>query len=198
MKGFGFLFLAALCGVSAQCAEVREGSVSMFVPGSYQSCSMAFVENGVAEAKEVNFVSTEGQSAEVNGKVYKIIDASEVGLGTLYFRQEGKRAFRLDAEQKTEVACYDFELKKGESFTAPDGIVWEVMDDRDTLINLPTGEAWSSHLQFVRQKEHPEVTDVWQEGVGSWHYGFFPPEQLPQICSCGAAQLSDGLPDVSH
>lgn len=178
MKGFGFLFLAALCGVSAQCAEVREGSVSMFVPGSYQSYSMAFVGNGEAEAKEVNFVSTEGQSAEVNGKVYKIIDASEVGLGTLYFRQEGKRAFRLDAEQKTEVACYDFELKKGESFTAPDGIVWEVMDDRDTLINLPTGDAWSSHLQFVRQKEHPEVTDVWQEGVGSWHYGFFTPEQL--------------------
>ena len=72
MKGFVFLFLAALCGVSAQCAEVREGSVSMFVPGSYQSCSMAFVGNGEAEAKEVNFVSTEGQSAEVNGKVYKI------------------------------------------------------------------------------------------------------------------------------
>lgn len=61
---------------------------------------MAFVGNGEAEAKEVNFVSTEGQSAEVNGKVYKIIDASEVGLGTLYFRQEGKRAFRLDAEQR--------------------------------------------------------------------------------------------------
>lgn len=89
MKGFVFLFLAALYGVSAQCAEVREDSVSMFVPGSYQSCSMAFVGNGEAEAKEVNFVSTEGQSAEVNGKVYKIIDASEVGLGTLYFRQEG-------------------------------------------------------------------------------------------------------------
>lgn len=52
MKGFGFLFLAALYGVSAQCAEVREGSVSMFVPGSYQSCSMAFVGNGEAEAGE--------------------------------------------------------------------------------------------------------------------------------------------------
>lgn len=51
MKGFGFLFLAALYGVSAQCAEVREGSASMFVPGSYQSCSMAFVGNGEAEAK---------------------------------------------------------------------------------------------------------------------------------------------------
>ena len=155
--------------------EVNDASA--FVPGCYQSYEMVLVgEDGALN--QVSLVSTANQQQVVNGLTYKVLDAGELGLGQLCFRQEDGRVYRLDADGQHEVLCYDFTLKAGDEFVSPDGTEWTVLSSRDTLMNLPMREQFSTHLLTLSQKANPQVQDTWQEGVGSWHYGPFTPDLL--------------------
>ena len=155
---------------------------SAFIPGCYQSYVMAFVDNDAA-MEQISMVSTADKVAEMNGRKYKTLDAGEAGLGTLYFRQEGGKVYRLTDDGQGEILCYDFGLKPNEEFTAPDGTEWKVLSARDTVMNLPMRENYKTRLLTLCHKDNPGIQDTWQEGVGSWHYGPFTPDQLQSYAS---------------
>ena len=155
---------------------------SAFIPGCYQSYVMAFVDNDAA-MEQISMVSTADKVAEMNGRKYKTLDAGEAGLGTLYFRQEGGKVYRLTDDKQREVLCYDFGMETGEEFTAPDGTEWKVLSTRDTVMNLPMQENYKTRLLTLCHKGNPGIQDTWQEGMGSWHYGPFTPDQLQSYAS---------------
>lgn len=177
MRGLKSISSAVILFACATGIYGQNNGASAFIPGCYQSYEMAFVDSS-ATLKYVEMVSTTDKVAEVNGRKYKLLKTGDAGLGTLYFRQEEGKVYRLAEDRQQEVLCYDFGLEAGDEFTVPGGAVWTVLSTRDTVMNLPMMENFKTHLLTLCRKDNPQIQDTWQEGVGSWHYGPFTPDLL--------------------
>ena len=85
-------------------------------------------------------------------------------------RQDGDKYFCYDAEHETEHLMFDFGLQKGNTFTDGfNGIVYEVIDVRDTIANDVTQK-----LIELQSCDGNGKRDVWMEEVGSIYTGILP------------------------
>ncbi len=178
MKKVKRMLLAAAMSAVTMGAFPQDQGVSMFIPGCCQTCQMLLVEKDGRKAEMINLISGTAEEEMVNGRRYKTLNANRAGLGTLRFRQESGKVYRLADDGLGEILCYDFGLKPDEEFTAPDGTEWMVLSARDTVMHLPVLGEYRTRLLTLCRKDNPGIQDTWQEGLGSWHYGPFTPDQL--------------------
>lgn len=78
-------------------------------------------------------------------------------------------------ENHKEAIGFDFNLSVGDCFTTLNGMQWEIVSARDTLVNvsvLGTGECVSKRLLSVRTLDG-KTTDKWLEDFGSFNNHFY-------------------------
>ncbi len=138
---------------------------------------MAVMQNG-DERPTLLLYSAVGDTT-VNGNVYlRIEDDSYLpGQEADYpirlpygYRLADKKIYIYDFEHHKETVGFDFTLSVGDHFTTCNGMQWEVVDAKDTLVDISTrgiGGNISKRLLSVRTLDG-KTTDQWLEDFGSF------------------------------
>ncbi len=123
----------------------------------------------------------------LNGSIYQLIERgnNHVTIDSLYYRQVGDKVYRFSEESGQDVLLFDFSLKEGETFVAPNGEEW-VVDQVDEAARIADheGGAW-----VMKGKIDNTLKDIWQKGVGSVYTGILPygdvdRTKLPRVAYC--------------
>lgn len=139
---------------------------------------MAVMQNG---EKEPTFLQYAGiQDTIVNGIAYYtiyddniIVDYCSMRLPYGY-KMADKKIYIYNYENHKEAIGFDFNLSVGDCFTTYNGMQWEIVSAKDTLVNvsvLGTGESVSKRLLSVRTLDG-KTTDKWLEDFGSFNNHF--------------------------
>ena len=90
-----------------------------------------------------------------------------------YFRQEGDKIFRYDAETSNEAVAFDFGLKAGDKFTDRNGEDFVVSAVTDTVVvqEFDKKEAGTFRKITIDGIDNPGLHDEWLEGIGSLRTG---------------------------
>lgn len=123
----------------------------------------------------------------LNGAMYQMVERGDnrVTVDSLYYRQVGDKVFRFSEETGQDVLLFDFGLKEGDTFMAPDGEEWVVDQvDETACIADHEGCAW-----VLKGKTDNALKDIWQQGIGSVYTGILPygeidRTKLPRVAYC--------------
>ena len=86
------------------------------------------------------------------------------------YRMADRKIYIYDFDNHKETVGFDFNLSVGDRFTTYNGMQWEVLGAKDTLVNISTwgtGENVSKRLLTVRTLDGKK-TDQWLEDFGSF------------------------------
>lgn len=138
---------------------------------------MAVMQNG--DERPVLLLYSAAEDTTVNGQGYlRIEDDSYLpGREADYpiklpygYRIADKKIYIYDFDHHKEVVGFDFTLSFGDHFATFNGMQWEVVGVKDTLVNISTrgiGESVSKRLLVVRTLDGKK-TDQWLEDFGSF------------------------------
>ena len=151
------------------------------------------IYTGAATKADAFFMaSSTKNTVEKDGKKYCVYELSVVPSyctempRTLLYRQDGKRIYRYDETQQTEVLMFDFSLNEGDVFTTSQGKQMEVVEVGDCteyLNDWHVGNYPGRKLR-LRDSNNAAFEDVWVEGAGSLYTGILPPEFIPNAEEC--------------
>lgn len=113
------------------------------------------------------------ESLHVGDVVYSklVID----GFGEYYYRMDGKKLMRYDADKGEEYVLYDFGLYENWYFGTPDDRVMHVVEKGDTVF----GEGMPAfHYLKLENDDFKYDTDVWIENYGSLYTSILQPSEL--------------------
>lgn len=141
--------------------------------------SMAVLNKG--EESPTIFIFHGMEEKAENGKEYlRIFDDSYQFRNAPYepvklpfgYRMADKKIYIYDYDAKKEVVAFDFTLSVGDHFTTCNGMQWEVLSAKDTMVNVSEsdcglGESVSKRLLSVRTLDGT-MTDQWLEDFGSF------------------------------
>jgi len=199
MKNF-ILRLALLLGLISLGLEALGGKkncLTTIIPVAGNLDEFFAIDSKYVKDWQIRFATQEDRADELqfgirkdtllNGAIYQMVERenNRVAIDSLYYRQVGDKVYRFSEESGQDVLLFDFSLKEGETFMAPNGEEW-VVDQVDEAARIADHEgcAW-----VMKGKTDNMLKDIWQKGVGSVYTGILPygdidRTKLPRVAYC--------------
>lgn len=143
--------------------------------------AMAFIENGNEKPTITEYHSVL-EKADNEMEYYRIFDDGHCVGDEAYnpvklqygYRWADKQMYIYDFESNKENIAFDFNLSEGDHFTTINGIEWEVVMVKDTLVNMSfcgKEECVTKRLLTVKTLDGTQY-DQWLEDFGSFSSHF--------------------------
>lgn len=178
-------------------SQNQDGEVSIVIPMVGNLDEFFAIDSKYVKDWQIRFATQEDRVDELqlgirkdtllNGAIYQMVERenNRVTIDSLYYRQVGDKVYRFSEETGQDVLLFDFSLKEGETFMAPNGEEW-VVDQVDEAARIADheGRAW-----VMKGKTDNTLKDIWQKGVGSVYtgilsYGDIDRTKLPRVAYC--------------
>lgn len=140
----------------------------------FHSWSMAVMQKGDKSPTFLTYTAEEDTT--VNGFAYFcIVDNNQIpgerpSQLPYGYRMANKKIYIYDFDSHEETVGFDFNLSVGDHFATYNGMQWEVLSAKDTLVNVSEcglGECVSKRLLSVQTLDGT-MTDLWLEDFGSF------------------------------
>lgn len=198
MKNF-ILRLALLLGLISLGLEALGGKriVTTIIPVAGNLDEFFAIDSKYIKDWQIRFMTPEYGAEKLqlgirkdtllNGAMYQMVERgnNRVTIDSLYYRQVGDKVYRFSEETEQDVLLFDFSLKEGDTFIAPDGEEW-IVDQVDEAACIAEHKscAW-----VMKGKTDNTLKDIWQKGVGSVYTGILPHGEidrtkLPRVAYC--------------